>query len=46
MEKEFNHLNDEGELMKAFKEFDPFFTGSIVIEDFNNIMLNMGDTMS
>jgi hypothetical protein len=46
VEKDFNHLNEDAELIRAFKEFDPFFSGSIVVEDFTNIMMNMGDSIS
>jgi Ca2+-binding EF-hand superfamily protein len=46
VEKEFNHLNEDTELIRAFKEFDPFFTGIIVVEDFVNIMMNMGDSIT
>ena len=35
--------NDEAELLKAFQEFDPNGTGSIIVDDFKNIIKNMGE---
>lgn len=43
VQTDFMLYNDQNELMKAFQEFDPNATGAIVVEDFRNIIKNMGE---
>ena len=40
---DFMMYNDPEELLKAFKEFDPNNTNSIIVDDFKNIIKNMGE---